>query len=117
MVPARPVEELRKISFIGDHFASFDEILHGVDENGVLHYEVRGSGTLVLDPTDDMWKIALYHLSVPIPNEAALSVCQYLQQPHPYPSNDDIGGGGDDDDDEIIPSSKSSRRKKKKSKK
>jgi hypothetical protein len=84
IIPIRPQEGSRKIS-VSPPFASFDEVLLGCDAGGALRSELRGSGSMVYDGAQQAWRIALYHLSVPIPNDAALAVSQSLPQPHPFP--------------------------------
>lgn len=52
--------------------AWFDEIL----ENKLLG-SCRGSG--VLSKTGNQWKVAMYHLTVPVPNEIVSDVVQLIQ--------------------------------------
>ena len=63
----------RSITFVrGTSVAYFDELL----QNAKLGL-CRGSGVLVIE--DEVWKVAQYNLSIPIPNEKAASVVEIIQ--------------------------------------
>jgi hypothetical protein len=63
----------RSISFIrGTSVAYFDELL----QNAKLG-TCRGSGVLVIE--DEVWKVAQYNLSIPVPNDKAGPVVELIQ--------------------------------------
>jgi hypothetical protein len=87
VIPVKPQQDSRKITVCGGVFATFDECLLGLDAQGRPVSEMRGSGTMLYDKESDSWSILQYHMSMPIPNEAALAVSRHLQQPHPFPES------------------------------
>ncbi|WP_141731781.1 nuclear transport factor 2 family protein [Oligoflexus tunisiensis] len=67
----------RHINFSPDHgVAWFDEILENAK-----YGTCRGTGVLVKD--GKVWKIAQYHLTIPVPNELASTVVKMIQAPKP----------------------------------
>mmetsp|Transcript_21757 Transcript_21757/g.36635 ORF Transcript_21757/g.36635 Transcript_21757/m.36635 type:complete len:191 (-) Transcript_21757:158-730(-) len=89
VIPVKPQEESRKITICaGGWFATFDEVLLGLDEKQRLKSELRGSGSMIYNNDTDSWMILQYHLSIPIPNDAALAVSRHLPQPHPFPDQE-----------------------------
>lgn len=63
------IDGSRKISTFEDSFATFDELLLSKD----FCCTARGSGTVVRKGS--YWFIGAYHLSFPIPNGIARSLC------------------------------------------
>jgi hypothetical protein len=57
----------------GEHFAWFDEILENAS-----YGTCRGTG--VLRKIDGRWKIAQYHLTIPVPNELADALVSMIRQ-------------------------------------
>jgi len=62
----------------GSSIAWFDEDL-ATEKLGPC----RGSGVVVRDPTDGVWRIAQYNLTVTIPNERFAEVRKVLESPAP----------------------------------
>lgn len=81
-----PQEDTRRVSISTPLFATFDEVLLGCNGDGEVTSELRGSGCMMYDKVEDRWRVILYHLSVPVPNDAALTISKGLQQPPPLPS-------------------------------
>lgn len=76
-----PVSSSRKFGYFpgpsaqGAQFCTFDELLHN-DSFGTC----RGTGTLVYDADLSSWFIAAYHLSFPVPNDAAREVTALIKK-------------------------------------
>jgi len=68
-----PLAGKRKVDYIGDTFACFDEHLSSESFKATS----RGSGSCVRNPSGH-WHLVQYYLSFPIPNDLAKGFCESI---------------------------------------